>query len=296
MRSETWRQEARALGLDEAESGLTAAARSVLRIWPTATTRTALLFATGITLGPSGLAILTPSVLELLQPAVGVTLVVLGVILAVESLSSVTLSRVVPIVVSFAILGAGIAAAVVSRPAGAAFIAMGYAGVISVALAGAGWVLSSRGAANDERRIFSIATFLLLGGVAEYLAVPAFLLGWMAAVVWRPLRPADLGAAYLDAAYVQGPASALLLILAGAHVQFSWLIALPGVAVAVLSRTLPGGSHLLAAGISLAPTALLAALLMDAARLHPGAFEVLSVLVMATLIALLLPRPADRRP
>ena len=86
MRSETWRRDASELGLDETESGLTVAAGSVLRIWPTATTRTALLFATGITLGPSGLAILTPSLLDLLQPVVGVTLVVLGVILAVESL------------------------------------------------------------------------------------------------------------------------------------------------------------------------------------------------------------------
>lgn len=292
-----WRGDASGVDTTVRDSGLTIAAETRFGLWPDVTTRTPLLFVTGITLGPSGLAILTPSLLDLLQPGVAVVLVVLGVIVAVESLSSVTLSRFVPHVVSASIVAAGVAAELAHRPGVDALLSLGRAAVIGIALAGAGWVLSSRSAVDDDRRIFSIATFLLIGGAAEYLAVPAFLTGWLAAVAWRLLRAADLGAAYLDAAYIQGPASALLLVLAGAHVQFSWLTAVLGLAVAVLgalSRVL-GRAHVLASGFSLAPTALLAAWLMDAARLNPRVFELLSVLVLASVMAPLFQGRGARR-
>src|SRR5688500_19116958 len=95
---------------------------------------------------------------------------------------------------------------------------------------------SSAKACDDERRVFAIAVLLLIGGVADYLSVSALLLGWIAATAWRLMPAKGLADVQLDAAYVQHPTTAVLLITAGAMAQISWratLIAVGACAVAL---------------------------------------------------------------
>jgi hypothetical protein len=295
---EFWRGDASAIESAPSARGLIAAAGPGRGLWPAAASQATLLLLIGIAFGPSGLAILTPSLLELIRPLVAVTLVVLGVVVAVESLSSVTISKGVPRLFSTVVVCGGIAASIAQPDTSRALLSLGYAALAAVSLAAAGWVLSPWGASDPERRIFSIATFLLIAGVADYLAVPALLVGWTAAVVWRPLRAASVGIVYLDAAYLQGPASALLLILAGAQVQFTWQVG----ALALLTAMLAFVGHrvlrqmyALASGLSVAPAVLVVALLMDATRLNPSVLGPLSVVVLATLVLQVLPRPSEAR-
>src|SRR5688500_20041478 len=95
---------------------------------------------------------------------------------------------------------------------------------------------SSAKACDDERRVFAIAVLLLIGGVADYLSVSALLLGWIAATAWRLMPAKGLADVRLDAAYIQHPTTALLLITDGASAQVSWqvtLIAAAGCAFAL---------------------------------------------------------------
>ena len=134
--------------------------------------------------------------------------------------------------------------------------------------------------------------------MADYLAVPALLVSWTAAVIWRPLRAASVGIVYLDAAYLQGPASALLLILAGAQVQVTWqfgaLALLAAMLVAVGHRALRQ-MYALASGLSVAPAALVVALFMDAVRLNPSGLGPLSVVVLAIIAVQVVPLPGEAR-
>jgi hypothetical protein len=293
---EFWR--AGATGSAPSARGLIAAAGPGRGLWPAAASQATLLLLIGIAFGPSGLAILTPSLLELIRPLVAVTLVVLGVVVAVESLSSVTLSKGVALLFSTVVVCGGIAASVAQPDTSRALLSLGYAALAAVSLAAAGWVLSPWGASDPERRIFSIATFLLIAGVADYLAVPALLVGWTAAAVWRPLRAASVGIVYLDAAYLQGPASALLLILAGAQAQVTWpfgaLALLAAILVAIGHRALRQ-MYALASGLSVAPAALVVALFMDAVRLNPSGLGPLSVVVLAIMAVQVLPLPIETR-
>lgn len=244
-----------------------------------------LLLLTGIVLGPQGLAVLTPEVIEVLRPVVAVALAVLGVTMvfgpgAYGSFWQMHLP-------SMLILGGALSLALLHRDAEALAVA-GQATGIAILLAGAGWMLSSARAGNDERRVFAIAILLLLGGVADYLSVSALLLGWIAATAWRLMPAKGLADVRLDAAYVQHPTTALLLITAGARAQVSWhvtLIAAAGCAFAlaallVLRRHRSPGV-LTFGRVPLAPAVFVVALVMDAVRLEPRLAIALSAVVLA---------------
>jgi hypothetical protein len=235
-----------------------------------------LLLLTGIVLGPQGLAVLTPGVIEILRPAVAVALTVLGVTMVFGRLPSTL------------ILAAALSLALLNRNAVAALAVAGQAAGIAILLAGAGWMLSSARAGSDERRVFAIAVLLLLGGVADYLSMSALLLGWIAAAAWRMMPAKGLADVRLDAAYVQHPTTALLLITAGAMAQVSWeatLIAAAGCTAALTallmlrwrrSAGLPSFS-----GVQLVPATFVVALVMDAARIEPRLVVALSAVVLA---------------
>ena len=120
------------------------------------------------------------------------------------------------------ILAGAAALVLLNHDAVAAMVIAGQAAGIAILLAVAGWMLSSARAGDDERRVFAIAVLLLLGGVADYLSVSALLLGWIAATAWRLMPAKGLADVRLDAAYVQHPTTALLLITAGARAEVSW--------------------------------------------------------------------------
>jgi hypothetical protein len=149
-------------------------------------------------------------------------------------------------------------------------------------------MLSPEGSGHDERRVFAIAVLLLLGGVADYLSVSALLLGWIAATAWQLMPAKGLADVRLDAAYIQHPTTALLLITAGARTQVSWqvtLMAVAGCALALsvlllLRRRWPVGV-LSFGGVPQAPAAFAVALVLDAARLEPRLAIALSAVVLA---------------
>jgi hypothetical protein len=254
--------------------------------WSKVSSQATLLLLTGIALGPQGLSVLTPEILEVLQPGVPVALAVLGVTVAFGRLEEGAFPRRAARLFSVVILLAGLAMALRQRAPAEALATVSQAACIAILIAGAGWMLSSRGANAEERRVFSMATFLLLGGAADYLSVSGLLLGWVAATAWRLVRTPALADARLDAAYVQHPVTALLLVTAGARVQFSWEIALLALATVgaaivtalVLRRWWAGRATF---GASLTPAAFVVALAMDAARNDTALVSLLSVVVLA---------------
>ena len=245
-----------------------------------------LLLLTGIVLGPQGLAVLTPEVIEVLRPAVAVALAVLGVTMVFGPGAYGSFWRThLP---STLILAGALSLALLHRNAVEAMAIAGQATGIAILLAGVGWMLSSDHPGNDERRVFAIAVLLLLGGVADYLSVSALLLGWIAATAWRLMPAKGLADVRLDTAYVQHPTTALLLITAGARAQVSWqvtLIAAAGCAVALATLLLFRRQRSLGAlsfgGVPLAPATFAVALVMDAARLEPPVAIALSAVVLA---------------
>ena len=56
---------------------------------------------------------------------------------------------------------------------------------IALTVATAGWLLLSRTGSDTEQRVFSAATLLLLGGMADYLAVSALMAGLVAGAFWH---------------------------------------------------------------------------------------------------------------
>ena len=245
-----------------------------------------LLLLTGIVLGPQGLAVLTPGVIEVLRPAVAVALAVLGVTMVVGRGAYGSAWRTqLP---SALILAGALAMILLHQDAADAMVIAGQAAGIAILLAVAGWTLSSARSGDDERRVFAIAVLLLLGGVADYLSVSALLLGWIAATAWRLMPAKGLADVRLDAAYVQHPTTALLLITAGARAELSWQVAwsaAAGCAFAIATLLLVRRQRHFAGGdvdgVPLASAAFTVALVMDAARLDSRLAMVLSVVVFA---------------
>jgi hypothetical protein len=247
----------------------------------------ALLLLAGIGLGPHGLALLTPAILDFLDPAAPVALAALGVITGFDLRTSRIDWRVRAAAHMQATLtGLFVAAAfVVFRPAidAAAFppwrlvalalaiaaatssslpsdaeertshfstrldvdyllpIAAGGAALafirtaspaasvvllaetiaIAVVIAVGGWLLLSRNGETTEQRVFAFASLLLLGGAADYLSASALLSGLVAGACWQWAGGPVGEYVRRDVAYVQHSLVVLILLLAGAHADFS---------------------------------------------------------------------------
>lgn len=258
--------------------------------WSRVSSQTTLLLLAGLVLGPHGLAVLTPDVMGILRPAVPVALAVLGVSALVGLPTATSTPRAgLPVILGMAVL-VSLGVALSPADAMASLRTAVSAAALGVMLAGAGWLVAAPHVDEEERRVFSIATLLLLGGVADYLGVSAVLIGWVAASAWRLVKPGILASIRLDAAYVQHPVTALLLVTAGALVQFTWpIVILATTAVAVhtavaLLRPRPLLDLTPATNaVSLSPGVIGIALAMDAAHLDPRLLPLLSVAVLAVL-------------
>ena len=103
------------------------------------------------------------------------------------------------------------------------------AGAIAALIAGSGWLLLSRTSAVDEHRVSTMGSALLLGGAADYLSMSALLFGLTAGGCWRLANSAVREHIRRDVAYVAHSLLALVLVMAGAHANFS----IPVFAIAV---------------------------------------------------------------
>jgi hypothetical protein len=148
-------------------------------------------------------------------------------------------------------------------------LAAAQAAGVALVLALAGWLVVWRVHRDQERRVFSLATVLLLGGAADYLSISALSLGLIAGCAWRATVTSGVASLRTDLSEVQAPASALLLLFAGANVVFSWLT----VTLAVIGICCASLLHLLwraraAEGhAALTPIVAVVALVLDAQRL-----------------------------
>jgi hypothetical protein len=256
----------------------------------------------GLALGPAGLSLLSPPLLDLLNPAVAVGLAALGVFsglglnvgrprgivwLAAASLEAAltmlfvgvgvfivqTRSAVLGPEVWSSTLAFGLAAAVSSTTAGdssdrssslttcvadldavlpialgglllasmgqgfsmAALWMAAQSGLIAVLIAVAGWLLVAHASAESEELVFVAGTLLLLGGAAAYLAMSALWVGLVAGIVWNIAGGPARDRIDRHIRYVQHPLVVLVLVVAGARLEFvPWV---PGlVAVYVVCR------------------------------------------------------------
>jgi hypothetical protein len=107
--------------------------------------------------------------------------------------------------------------------------------VVALVLAAAGWLLLGDATSDTERRVFAAAALLLVGGAADYLALSALLAGLVAGLFWDLVGGQARDGIQRDARYVQRPLVVVMLLLAGARTEPSFL-ALGLAALYVLGR------------------------------------------------------------
>jgi len=101
---------------------------------------------------------------------------------------------------------------------------------IALTVATAGWLLLSRTRSDTEQRVFSAATLLLLGGMADYLAVSALMAGLVAGAFWHATGGVPRESIRRNMAHLQHPLIALILVVAGARTGITTTVV--GLAVA----------------------------------------------------------------
>ncbi len=88
-------------------------------------------------------------------------------------------------------------------------------------LAVAAWLLVGSASSDTERRVFTVAAVMLVGGAADYLSLSALLGGFLAGAAWHALGGAARDGLRADILYVRQPFVAVVLLLAGANTWVS---------------------------------------------------------------------------
>jgi len=165
-------------------------------------------------------------------------------------------------------------------------------------LAVAAWLLVASATSDTERRLFTIAAVMVVGGAADYLSLSALLGGFVAGAAWHGLDGPARDALREDVRYVRQPFLAMVLVLAGANAHVSApAIALAGVyafaraagkltgammAVRVAPRGMPAG----VGRLLLSPGVFGVAFALNALRAAgPGLALALDVVVLGTIVA-----------
>jgi hypothetical protein len=147
-----------------------------------------------------------------------------------ETLSRASVAPVLDVDAVWPIVAGGLLIAAMEQP-GPAEAMLSTAQVLGMALtvATVGWLLLARTGSDTEQRVFTAATLLLLGGIADYLAVSALLAGLVAGAFWHIVGGATRESIRRDLTHLQHPLIALILLDAGARTEVT-----PGIiAVAV---------------------------------------------------------------
>jgi hypothetical protein len=129
-----------------------------------------------------------------------------------------------------------------------------HTAAIAALMALAGWLLMTSPRSPIERRVFMVATLLLIGGASDYLAMPALFGGLVAGICWRRAGPGVRDTAYIDVTSLHQPLAALLLLVAGALAAFSLEVLALAVVFALLRVAGDAGVRL-ATGVSPGPVA-----------------------------------------
>lgn len=100
------------------------------------------------------------------------------------------------------------------------WLAVQATGVVLL-IATAGRLLMTPAASETEQRVFAVATLLLIGGTAEYLSLSALLCGLIAGAFWERAGGLTRDCIRRDVRHIQHPLLVLVLLVAGARVDFS---------------------------------------------------------------------------
>ena len=238
--------------------------------------RAAMLLGLGFLVGPSGLDVLQSSVLTLLGPIVPVALATLGVMAVLARPRR--LSELIPVAVAavavFAIARDVTGVQTLLVRGEQALVTSGPAALVGVS----GLTMLSRAASLTERRVMVLALLLVLGGVADFAAVPAVPLGVVAGVIMLLIPSAARDPVTRDLEYLSRPLAACLLVVMGAQVTVSdtvLVIAAIQMAVALAASRVSW----LGGGL---PGLLALCVAIDAAR---GLYAGFAVLADATIVA-----------
>ena len=194
----------------------------------------------------------------------------------------------------------------VSPEAGLALAAQ--ASGIALLIAIAGWLLLTGTSSDAEQRVFGVAAVLLVGGVADYLSLSALLSGVIAGAFWQAVGGTTQESIRRDVGYILHPLVVVLLLVAGASLDFSLDALAIGVAY-VLFRTagkLAGGwfasriagPALGGFGLDLTPPGIFGvAFAMNMVRaVGPDMAPLLTVVVVGTVGSELVSALSPRRP
>jgi hypothetical protein len=189
-----------------------------------------LLVVAGVVLGPQALNLLTPSLLQLIDPIVAMALAMTGVAVGLRIDRRSHIDATAAVIVT----GGLVIAALRDSSAVSVVVMMLSVMVIATVVALAGSLLVSHSDSERERQVFVAGTLLLLGGAAAYLSLSALLAGLLAGLVWNARGdPAKTRIAQeLDS--FQHPFLVLLLLAAGASIPLAReMLALGAVVVAL---------------------------------------------------------------
>lgn len=211
---------------------------------------------TGVLVGAALLAVGQAISPPALFPAWGLCAVVLGIAAANDA----------PI----AIVAGGVLLASMRASEPEASLLLTMQVIAIAALIGAsGWLLLARASTKDEQRVTTFASVLLLGGAADYLSMSALFCGAAGGACWTAAGAPVREHLRRDITYVSSSLVALVLLLAGAHAEYS----LPALALAAGYAAVCVAGRLMGhrIGARLAPSA---TQLSETALLSPGVFGV----------------------
>lgn len=123
------------------------------------------------------------------------------------------------------VLGGALLARLHSPAPAVAASLFGQSIALTLMVAVAGWLLVSAVASDSEQRVFALGALLLIAGLAEYLSLSALMGGFVAGVFWNVAAPRVRERIARDVRHVQHPLVVLLLLIAGARVEASLVIA-----------------------------------------------------------------------
>ena len=161
------------------------------------------------------------------------------------------------------LLACGVAV-VATLAADGAPVRLGVTALTGGAIGVAGWLLFERSDAA-ERGVFVTGAVLLLAGIGAYLGTSPLLSGGIAAIVWARAPGAADRITARDLRTLQHPLVALLLILAGAMLEWTPIVLWVTGAIVVLRLAAK-----LLASVAVAPVADISPALLATVLLQPG--------------------------